>query len=444
MIKIFRNLYLKDRFFIVGTIIVFCFAISYFLDFFFPVALGLIVIFFSITMLESLFLFLPKHLLRCKRKLNNVFSLGDENTIEIEFTNDFHKWLEVRAIEVLPKQFQIRDNAIAFSIDPEGEKRFKYELRPIERGEYVFGNMISFATTRIGLISRRETHLPEEKVEVYPSIIQMRKYELEAFSKVSFQSGLKRIRRIGHSYEFEQIKNYVRGDDFRSINWKASSRKASLMVNQYEDEKSQHIYCVIDKGRNMKMPFNGMSLLDYAVNTSLMLSNVALKKADMSGLITFSDSLGTFVKADRSVLQLQRILKSLYKERSRPLESNYELLYQSIRKLVTRRSMLVLFSNFESINAMERVLPVLRKLNKQHLLVLVFFENTELEDYVSKEAEDLKGVYKHAIAKKFINEKDRIVQELNRHRISCIKSKPEELSINVLNKYLELKSRGLI
>ena len=444
MIQIFRNIYLKDRFFIGGTVIVFCFAMSYFLDFLFPVAQILIVILFSVLIFEIFLLFLPKQLIICKRKLNNVFSLGDDNTVSIEFMNVFHKWLHVNAIEILPEQFQIRDNKLSFSVDAAAKKPFSYMLRPTERGVYLFGNMISYSSSVIGLISRREVHLSEEEVEVYPSVIQMRKYELQAFSKISFESGVKRIRKIGHSYEFEQIKNYVRGDDVRSINWKASSRKASLMVNQYEDERSQHIYCVIDKGRNMKMPFNGMSLLDYAINTSLMLSNVALKKSDMSGLITFSDSLGSFVKADRSALQLQRILKSLYKERSRPLESNYELLYQSIRKLVTRRSMLVLYTNFESIYAMERVLPVLRKLNKQHLLVLVFFENTEFENYVETKAEDLKGVYKHAIAKDFINEKDRIIHELSRHRINCIKSKPEELSINVLNKYLELKSRGLI
>lgn len=444
MIKTIRNLYLTDRFFMWGAAVVICFAMSYFLGFLFPVAQALLVLFVSIVVLESLILFLPKQLISCERELNNVFSLGDENKVELRFRNLFHRILTVRVIEVLPEQFQMRDNELQFSIETDELKPFVYRLRPVERGVYVFGNVISYSKSVIGLISRKESHLSEVEVEVYPSILQMRKYELQAFSKISFESGVKRIRRIGHSYEFEQIKNYVRGDDFRSINWKASSRKASLMVNQYEDEKSQQVYCVIDKGRNMKMPFNGMSLLDYAINTSLMLSNVALKKHDMAGLLSFSDSLGSFIKADRSSVQLQKILKSLFREVERPSESNYELLYQSIRKLITRRSMLVLFSNFESIYAMERVLPVLRKLNKQHLLVLVFFDNSELKEYVASDADDLKGIYKHAIARDFIDEKERIVQELSKHRIHSIKTKPEELSLNVLNKYLELKSRGLI
>ena len=99
------------------------------------------------------------------------------------------------------------------------------------------------------------------------------------------------MRRIGHSYEFEQIKNYVRGDDYRSINWKATSRRGHLMVNQYEDERAQQVYNIIDKSRSMKMPFNGMSLLDYAINTSLVISNVALQKHDRAGLMTFSDKM---------------------------------------------------------------------------------------------------------------------------------------------------------
>ena len=120
----------------------------------------------------------------------------------------------------------------------------------------------------------------------------MKNFELKAFDRVSYSTGIKQIRRVGHSYEFEQIKNYVRGDDFRSINWKASSRRATLMVNQYQDERAQQVYSIIDKSRAMRMPFDGLSLMDYAINTSLVISNVALAKHDRAGLLTFSDVIG--------------------------------------------------------------------------------------------------------------------------------------------------------
>lgn len=296
----------------------------------------------------------------------------------------------------------------------------------------------------MGLIQRRYQHDFKMSVPVYPSIIQMKNFELKAFDRVSFQSGIKKMRRLGHSYEFEQIKNYVRGDDFRSINWKASSRRATLMVNQYQDERAQQVYSIIDKSRAMRMPFNGLSLMDYAINTSLVMSNIALQKHDRAGLLTFSDTIGTTIKADRKPNQLNKIMVALYKEKERNLEANYELLYHSARKLIKGRSLLMLYTNFESMYALERVLPILRRINNLHLVVVVFFENTEIKDFVKTSVKNVEEIYHQTIAQKFLYEKVQMVQKLKQYGIQAILTKPEDLSVNTINKYLELKSRGLI
>jgi uncharacterized protein (DUF58 family) len=296
----------------------------------------------------------------------------------------------------------------------------------------------------MGLVERRFVQDYPMKVPVYPSIIQMKQYELKAFNRVTNQKGIKKIRKIGHSYEFEQIKNYVKGDDYRSINWKATGRQGNLMVNQFEDERAQQIYCIIDKSRTMRMPFAGLSLMDYAINTSLALSNIALQKNDKAGLITFSDKIGTTIKAEQKANQLNKILTALYNEKERSLEANYELLYHVSRKLIKGRSLLLLFTNFESIYALDRMLPILRKINNLHLLVVVFFENTEINDFVTGEVNTMEGIYAKTIAQKFIAEKRAIVHKLKQFGIQAILTSPADLSINSINKYLELKSRGLI
>ena len=159
--------------------------------------------------------------------------------------------------------------------------------------------------------------------------------------RLAHLGGIKKMRNIGHSYEFEQIKNYSEGDNYKSINWRASGRHASLMVNQYIEEKSQNVYCVIDKSRVMRMPFEGLSLMDYAINTSLALSNIIIRKDDKVGLITFSDVMGSTIQADRRSGQLAKLLDALYKEKERSVESNYELLYQATRTLLSVRSLLI-------------------------------------------------------------------------------------------------------
>ena len=161
-------------------------------------------------------------------------------------------------------------------------------------------------------------------------------------------------------------------------------------------------------------------------------------------MISFSDKIGTTLKAERSQKQLNKILLSLYNEKERKKEANYEILYHASRKLIKGRSLIFLFTNFESVYGMERVLPILRRINNLHLLVVIFFKNTEVEDFSKEEANSTQEIYHKTIAQQFIYEKQQMVQILRQYGIQTILTSPEDLSMNTVNKYLELKSRGLI
>jgi len=244
--------------------------------------------------------------------------------------------------------------------------------------------------------------------------------------------------------EFEQIKEYVPGDDLRTLNWKASARKGGLMVNTYTDEKSQQVYCIIDKGRLMKMPFNGLTLLDYAINSCLVVSNVCLRKQDRVGVITFSNKLGSVLAADRKPVQKDQILQLLYNQETDFLESDFEMLYLQLRNRVRNRSLLILFTNFKSVSGLKRQLDYLRSMASHHILVVIFFENTELQQLITTPVNNIEGVYVKTIAEKFAFEKRLIVKELLKHGILSILTTPQKLTIDTINKYLELKSRQAI
>jgi uncharacterized protein (DUF58 family) len=294
------------------------------------------------------------------------------------------------------------------------------------------------------LVSRRFEVAAEKTVAVYPSVLQMKKFELLVFQQQKTSIGVKKIRRIGNNSEFEQIKPYVQGDEPKTINWKATSRKFDLMVNQYQEEKSQHIYCIIDKSRNMQISFEGMSLLDYAINSTLVFSNIALKNGDKTGLFTFSDKMGTRLPANRTAGQMKRIVEELYNQRTQFHEPNYELLYQSIRRTISTRSLLVLFTNFQTEFAMRRVLPMLRRINQKHLLVVVFFESTDLQELAFQPMKTTSDVYVSAVAERMITLKSRMALELKQNGIQTILTTPADLSIHTINKYLELKAKGAI
>jgi len=394
--------------------------------------------------LDIYFLFSKKEPLLAKRDCADRFSNGDENNISIYCESRFAFNIEATVLDEIPPQFQIRDFEYTFSLAPNQHRSFSYALKPVRRGEYHFGKLHFYVSSPIGLVSRRITFAENKMVPVYPSYLQMRKYELFAISNRLSEIGIKKIRRIGHNREFDQIKDYVTGDDFRTVNWKATARKNSLMVNSYQDEKSQQLYSVIDKGRFMKMPFGGMTLLDYAINASLVISNIAVKKDDKAGLITFSNRIGTILKADKKSNQMHRIMEALYQEDMRFQESDFGRLYRNIKTTIRQRSLIMLYTNFESLVSMNRQLPYLRKIAKDHLLVVLFFENTELTDLSSGEAKSTEEIYIKTIAEKFAFEKRLIVKELRKYGIHTILTAPKNLTVESLNKYLELKSRGLI
>jgi uncharacterized protein (DUF58 family) len=404
----------------------------------------IVLILSTFLLLDILILFFAKNGIEANRTTPEKLSNGDENSIHIRIKNYYTFPVSVKIIDEIPFQFQVRNFEIKRQLKASSQDEISYELRPTERGEYSFGNLNIYVSSPLRMISRRFTFDKDQMVPTYPSYIQLRKYDLIAFSNTLFQYGIKKIRRIGHTMEFEQIKEYVPGDDIRTLNWKATAKKNSLMVNQFQDEKSQSVYMVIDKGRVMKMPFNGLSLLDYAINATLVLSNVILKKQDKAGMFAFSKKVENRVFAEKRASQMQKILENLYNIKTDFFESDYSRLYVDIKKNINQRSLIILYTNFETMEGLHRQLPYLKGIAKNHLLVVVFFNNTELNEIIIKKTETIQEVYDKVIAEKFAFEKRLIVNELKKYGIYSVLTQPENLTLDTINKYLEIKARGIL
>lgn len=437
----YRDLFLTNRLFmlIACSVVLFLFA-------FFFTWLGVIpeIVFYALVTLviiDTYLLYGVRKGVFAKRHAPERLSNSDDNELGIYVENWYTFNVDIGIIDEIPFQFQRRDILFKTTLQPRQRKFINYVLRPTKRGEYQFGDVRVYVRSPLGLVRRRYNFAQAETLPVYPSFLQMRKYELMAISNNLSELGIKKIRRLGHSMEFEQVKSYVPGDDYRTINWKATARQGNLMVNNYTDEKSQHVYCVIDKSRVMKMPFDGMTLLDYAINASLVLSNVALIKEDKAGLVTVGGKVGSVIPSDRRPTQINKILEVLYKEKTRFLEMNMEAMYSTIRSVIKQRSLVVFFTNYESMNALQRQLPFLRRIAQFHLLLVVFFENTELKNISEEPAADVEGIYIKTIAEKFAYDKRLIVKELAKNNIQSILTSPQNLTVNAVNKYLEIKAK---
>jgi uncharacterized protein (DUF58 family) len=312
------------------------------------------------------------------------------------------------------------------------------------RGVYEFGHVRIFASTLLGLVQRRYSSAEPQTVKCYPAFLALRNMDIRAIANEQVIMGSRKIRRIGSTMEFEQIKEYVIGDDIRTINWKSTAKRGQLMVNQFQDEKSQDIYVALDTGRTMEMPFNGLSLLDYSINASLMVLSLALAKYDRAGMFSFGKRMDNVVMADKRPNQMQQVMEALYAIETKFEESNFAALYAQVKRRIAHRSLIVLFTNFESMDGMKRNLPYLTGINKHHLLLVVFFKNKEIAAMAETEVQNAEELSERIIAGKLEYDKRLMVRELAQYGILSLLTAPEDLNVNVMNKYLEIKGKGLL
>lgn len=436
-------MYLTTRFYVFAIVAILLLATGNYSAPFYTVGMAAVWLLLAATIADIAILYSRRGIV-ASRQLADRLSNGDDNDIRLRVESSYPFALRLTVIDETPFVFQRRDVNFLLRLKPREGKTIVYKLRPTQRGVYGFGRIRVFVRSALSLAERRYTCGEPQDAKVYPSYLMLHKYELLAMNNRLTEMGVKRIRRAGNNTEFERIKEYVEGDNYRSLNWKASARRHQLMVNVYEDERSQQIVSVIDKGRPMQQAFQGMTLLDYAINASLMLSYVAVRKADKAGLVCFADHTDTFVAPSRRHGQMERLLDALYSQQTRWSESDFGDMLATINKRLTKRSLLVVYTSFANTQAMTRQLPYLKQLNLRHKVLVVFFADNEMRDFINSSPRSTEEYYQHVIVEKMLNEQRLIVSQLRQHGILSMLTTPQNLSVNVVNRYLELKERQAI
>lgn len=419
------------------------FVVGFFVPIFYEVSKVLVFVLSLLVFVDVILLYNTKKGISLERTLPERLSNGDLNKVTLKIKNNYNFTNHLSIIEELPFQFQKRNFTFPLVLLSKKEKIMYYDLTPTERGSYSFGNSNVYVSSPLQLATKKYILSEQVILKCYPSFLKLRAFDFKAFHNDAISYGTKKVRKLGHSLEFEQIKEYVSGDDVRTLNWKATAKRNQLMVNQYVAEKSQPVYSIIDKGRAMQMQFENLSLLDYAINATLAISNIILRKQDKAGMLSFSKKLEDWIVAEKRNSQMRLISEALYTLKTDFSESDFSSLYSVIKRKITHRSLLIIYTNFETMDGLNRQLSYLRALAKNHLVLVVFFKNTELQSLINGKADTIQDVYDSIIAEKFMYEKIRIVNELKKYGIQSVLTSPENLTGDTINKYLELKSRRL-
>jgi uncharacterized protein (DUF58 family) len=382
--------------------------------------------------------------LEAERINDTKLSIGAENLITVLLANRSRRPISFQLRDEYPYQFITDAVTLAGEVAPYDIHEARYHVRPLQRGDYRFGDINIRYRSMLRTFVRQARYPATAPVKVYPNVLDVRKYDLLARKGLLFELGLRAARIFGTGTEFERLREYNADDEFRRINWKATARRGKPIAAEYETERSQYVMSVIDTGRLMRPPIGDLAKLDYVINTALLLSYVATLKGDHVGLLTFADDVGTYLAPKRGKGQFYRMLEALYNVQFEPVEADYgqALAYLGVKH--KRRSLVILFTDLVTLDAAKPLIAHMARLAQRHLPLCVVISDPNIMRLAAQLPRDSDGVYQRAVAEMLIDERQVVLDTLNRSGVLTIDVPADKLSVSVINKYLELKGRGAI
>jgi uncharacterized protein (DUF58 family) len=382
--------------------------------------------------------------LRVQRVNESKLSLGVPNLIAIRLLNTSPRPLRFKLRDETPFEFRADREIIDGMLPPLGEHEARYHVTPPQRGDYHWGDINLRYRSTLGTFGRQARYPAAAEVRVYPNVLDVRKYDLLARKGLLTELGLRNAKVFGSGTEFERLRDYTPDDEFKRINWKATARRSKPIAIEYETERAQHVVCVLDAGRLMRPPIGEMQKLDHAVNAALLTSYVASLRGDQIGMLTFADEVGVYLAPGKGRSQFYTMLELLYNLESQPVESDYgrALGYLSLKN--KRRSLIVVFSDLQTLDAAQPLIAHMARLAKRHLPLLVVMNDPNITRLAARPPHSSEDVYQRAVAEQMLAERRVILDTLHQAGVLTLDVPADKLSIAVINKYLELKTRGTL
>jgi len=388
----------------------------------------------------------PEKAVILERRVEDKLSLGASNPVTVEARNGSGQAMRLNFRDLPPPTFELdrlAEGTLALPPDPR-PVRYLYHVTPPAKGDFAFGDLYLQYPGPLGLIRRQGMVSAKHSVKVYPNLVETAKYELLARRGRLMQLGICTAKVRGGGSEFESLREYVPGDEYKKIDWSATARRGKLITRQYEAERSQNIVLLLDTGRTMLQPVQKMAKLDFVVNTALMLAYVAAASDDKVGLMAFDAEIRVYLPPAKSKAQVYGILESLYNLEARMVETDYKAAFQNLTARWRRRSLVVLFSDLVDPDSSAQILDAAPMLSDMHRLVCVTVSDPNILAAAKSLPEDSTGVYQKAVAQQVLQERRAAISILKRRGVWTIDSPPEDLSADLINHYLDLKSRSLI
>ncbi|MCA9170499.1 MAG: DUF58 domain-containing protein, partial [Planctomycetales bacterium] len=377
------------------------------------------------------------------RECQRVASLRKKNRVQITIVNFGARAEHIRLRDELPDEFAATPEEFELTLPPNSRTTVHYDLTPSRRGAFRLEAIQLCVSSRFGFWNRYLRCIVETEVNVYPDMKQLGEYAMLARTNRLNLLGVRRTRQIGQDNEFERLRDYTLDDNFKHIDWRSTARRNKLTVKDFQTNQSQRVVFLLDCGRMMTNEAGGLSLLDHALNSMLMLSYVALSRGDSVGLVTFSDQIHSSVPARSGQSQMNHLLHAVYDRFPRLVESRYEDAFLHISSRFRKRSLVVLVTNvIDEVNA-RQIHQYLNLFTGRHLPMAVLLRDHRLFDAVDQPI-DGSGLYRAAAAAEILTWRNQVITDLQHKGVLVVDTFPEAMTAPLINRYLEIKARHLL
>ncbi|MFW6022093.1 MAG: DUF58 domain-containing protein [Halanaerobiaceae bacterium] len=377
-----------------------------------------------------------------KRFGGEKLSLYEKEQISFEVHNKGSYKLDISLKDEIPElHFKTDGKAMSGSVLVNEKKKFQYDITPTKRGAFSFGKLHIKYKGRLNLCTRIVKKDLDREYKVYPNMKNLQKYRLSICNNRLFKEGKRNLKLLGNGTSFESLKEYVSGDDYKKMNWKATARINKPIVNQYQPEKNQHVYMFIDTGRPMSYTLKGYRKLDLVVNTALVLSDVINQNGDQSGALLFNTDVNNIVLPGKGAEHRKKIMEALYHIDYTNHTSNYREVFRFFKKKERHRSIVFLFTDFETEEEAENLLQVLPYISRNNMVIIILMRDENMEKIGEKKIENNKDIFEKGMALELLNERKKIIRLLNYKGVFCIECPAEKLEYTAINKYIQVKNQ---
>ncbi|HIE50959.1 MAG TPA: DUF58 domain-containing protein [Armatimonadetes bacterium] len=378
------------------------------------------------------------------RDREEVFSLGAVNPVRVVVRHRGRWPLAIEVADEPPVEFSLRGGRFQAHLLPGETWEGRYEVFPPRRGDYRFGEIKVRFRTRLGLLVRQRSFPAEAAVRVYPNLLDVRKYQLLGRRDLLAQMGVHQRRQRGLALEFEYLREYQPDDELRRVDWKATARRGELIVKEYDVERSQQVLLALDLGRTMASRLGELTKVDLALNACVLLAYVASLWNDRVGLLAFADDIVGYLPFGKGRFQAARVLEFLYPLEARSVETDYRRAFAYLNALCRRRSLVIVFTDLIDPDSSSLLITHLRPLARQHLVLCVALSDYELDEILHTVPREPRDLYEQAVALSLQQDRAQALAALRAGGIRTLNASPQDLSVQVVNRYLALKRKGAV